>query len=183
MTFLVAGVLGVTAIIVAWIASQWAHRQAAIWRQGQADLQQFTTSAVALMRDKALPQSVAAFVARLSREAGRPRLAFWTVGKLLAGKLADPLPPPNNDEQRQFREDMDGLSVPQMRALAQCAAYCLMSSAAATGLFAPYLRAVIQFGLFEPATKRVSDSGKASTIVVEYSNRRAYREQRLAHVA
>ena len=67
---------------------------------------------------------------------------------------------------------MNRLSPAQKHSLAQCVAYCLLSSAAAAPLLCVYLRRVMFFGLFQADTRRISDEEKANAIVVEYSNRR-----------
>jgi hypothetical protein len=150
--------------------SAWARGRQLVLAQGRADLQQFGRSAIAIIEDKAMPESVAAFVAKLGTEAGNPRIAMWLGMEILKGRTFERPGPPANEGAARFRTDLDRLSDEQKQALAQCIAYFMMSSAAAHQILAVYLRRIIYFGLFEYSTRRVKDVERTRAIVLEYSS-------------
>jgi len=176
MTWLGLGLFAATGLAVA-AGARFAKRRTKVLAQGRSDIKQFTAAATALIEDLTLPESVADFVALLSRQVGRPYMAWWIAGEILSGRIYEKPKPPKNEASRLFREDMGRLNGDQRQSLAQCVAYCLTSSAAADVFFAVYLRRVISFGLFEPDTKSVSDAEKTRAIVVEYSVKHLNKER------
>jgi hypothetical protein len=170
MTTLIAVVIGlfVLVLILAALAT-FARARIAVLAQGRADLQQFQTAALRLVKDPDVPQSISDFAERLAPEAGHPRVAIWVAREILNGSLFRVSDEPRTDQQRQFRNDLANLSKDQLELLGQCFSFCLMSSASTTLLFPKWLRRVLYFGLFEPESRIVNDPAKARAIVVEYS--------------
>lgn len=93
MTPLMLGIAALT-VIVALAAFHWAKSRTLDLQHGRADLQHFTTAALTLIDDPNLPETVVAFVLRLSNDAGRPFLALWFTHEVLTGKISLPARPP-----------------------------------------------------------------------------------------
>lgn len=120
---------GAGAVVTIATLAHIAARRSRVLSQGSAYLQQFATAAKFLIEDKTVPDNVVEFVNRIADEAGRRGIAYWVAGEIRSGRLYDPSPP-TTPEGIAFRESLSKLDAKQRQVLAQCMAYCLLSSAA-----------------------------------------------------
>ena len=176
MTIEAAGV--VLALVVALFGVAVTYRNWAALRtkrldQGLDHLAKFERATLRLIKDESTPEAVVDLLGRLSREVGKSRLASWTVGEILSGKLLESPKPPATDRARILRKELDQLTDAQTQLLAESIAHALMASASAHPLFASYLRRALSFAFFAPNTDRVDDGDKARAVIVDYGIRRA----------
>ena len=188
MTLFVWELVGAATLVLVLLfaGAKWARDRRPLIEQGRLDLQQFTQASVSLINDRAIPSAIADFVARNASDATKPHMARWFAARIKDGSLfRDRAAEPVTELGRQFYHAMQELDESQQQLLAQCFAYCLMSSAACDPFRGASIRSIIRFGMFDYRSPHINDPAKARAVVVGYSDsqmtpRRGFRFARAA---